>query len=310
MKVSVAMATYNGEKYIEEQLRSILEQTRPVDEVVICDDGSSDGTAAVVRDFIDTHDLKNWNFFENEHNLGYSENFRKAMDKLGSVGGEDRLIFLADQDDYWVKDRVEQMACQMERHPEIALLNTRQQTFCSGEEPWRAPSAGGDFGQPTPMKLTPHTRFLRSLGCEMVVRQSFYERVKPHWYTGWAHDEFLWSMALLGGSCYEWAYVSLYRRLHEKQVSGHLGHETQKRIQYLEGVRQSSEYLLRVSEEEGAPNDVCRLFRKNVRAHQLRLELIQKRKRLAALRLLPYLRYYYAPKSYLVELAMALKGTI
>ena len=52
MKISVAMATYNGEKYIKEQLQSILQQTMPVDEIIISDDGSSDATLVYIDEFI------------------------------------------------------------------------------------------------------------------------------------------------------------------------------------------------------------------------------------------------------------------
>ena len=49
MTVSVAMCTYNGALYIEEQLRSILAQTIPVNEIVICDDGSTDTTIDILH---------------------------------------------------------------------------------------------------------------------------------------------------------------------------------------------------------------------------------------------------------------------
>ena len=51
-KVSVAMITYNGEKYIEEQLNSILNQTTKPDEIIISDDGSTDGTISIVQDIL------------------------------------------------------------------------------------------------------------------------------------------------------------------------------------------------------------------------------------------------------------------
>ncbi len=302
------MATYNGEKYIEEQLQSILDQTRPVDEVVICDDRSQDNTVQIVRKFIDVNNLTNWTYVVNEQNLGYIKNFRKAIDLINSKDETDKLIFLSDQDDHWVKDRVERMASEMEKHPEIGLLNTKQQTFRNGCEPWKDTSSANDIGEPKQIKLTPYTRFLRSLGCEMVFRKSFYDSVKQHWYCGWAHDEFLWSMAMLYNTCYEWDYISLYRRLHEKQVSGHLGHAKEKRIDYLQGVKRSSEHLLSLSEKEGLPESTQKLFRKNVKTHKLRLDMINQGKAISAFRLIPCLRYYYAPRSYFVELKMALKG--
>ena len=58
MKISVAMATYNGAQYIEEQLESIRIQTMPVDEVRICDDGSSDDTVEVICHYIREHGLE------------------------------------------------------------------------------------------------------------------------------------------------------------------------------------------------------------------------------------------------------------
>ena len=56
-KVSVAMATYNGEKYIESQLRSVLSQIRQPDEVVITDDCSTDGTVEIINRFISENRL-------------------------------------------------------------------------------------------------------------------------------------------------------------------------------------------------------------------------------------------------------------
>lgn len=304
MRTSVALATYNGEKYITEQLESILNQTVPADEVIITDDCSTDRTAEIVEDFIKKHSLSGtWRFSVNEANRGFAENFRLA---INAATGD--LIFPCDQDDVWVEDRIERMTAEMKKNPEIGVLNTRQNMFCDGEEPWKGRPLSPDAGTPKRIELTSYTRFLRSLGCEMVIRESFYESVKEHWYKGWAHDEFLWSLGMLYGACYEWEYVSLYRRIHENQVSSRFGHEKQKRIDYLQGVKQSSEHLLRLCEDKGMPDDVCKLFRNNVETHRLRLELIRDRKLLHAFRLLPRLRYYYAPKSYLVELSMALKG--
>ena len=80
MKVSVAMAAFNGEKFIEEQLASILSQTRPVDEVIICDDRSSDRTAELAEDFIARKHLQDtWRVEVNTQNVGYASNFIGAV---------------------------------------------------------------------------------------------------------------------------------------------------------------------------------------------------------------------------------------
>ena len=67
MTVSVVMSSYNGEKYIREQLESLLMQTRKIDEVIIADDCSSDNTVAIVEDFIRKNNLKsNWRIIINK----------------------------------------------------------------------------------------------------------------------------------------------------------------------------------------------------------------------------------------------------
>ena len=120
MTVSVAIAAYNGEKYIEEQLKSIFEQSVKVDEVVICDDGSSDDTVKICRAFISDNNLENWHLYENDLNKGYCFNFYGAIDKCtGDV------IFLADQDDKWQKNKVERMTAVLKGNSDISVLSSR-----------------------------------------------------------------------------------------------------------------------------------------------------------------------------------------
>lgn len=113
MKISVCMGIYNGEKYIEEQLLSILQQTRQPDEVILCDDQSADDTAGYVQHFIVAHNLQDgWKYIRNEQNKGYPGNFYFCMSLCtGDV------VFLADQDDIWHKEKIEKMVRALEREP-------------------------------------------------------------------------------------------------------------------------------------------------------------------------------------------------
>lgn len=120
MTVSVAIAAYNGEKYIEKQLKSILNQTHKVDEVVICDDCSTDSTADICNKFISENGLKNWKFYVNDKNKGYCLNFYGAFDKC-----KGDVIFLADQDDEWHTDKVEKMLDCLCDNPDITVLASR-----------------------------------------------------------------------------------------------------------------------------------------------------------------------------------------
>ena len=79
MTVSVVMATYNGVEYLEEQLDTIREQTRSVNELIICDDGSTDNTVGILKDYISRYGLaEKWQVYENSSNLGYADNFNHA----------------------------------------------------------------------------------------------------------------------------------------------------------------------------------------------------------------------------------------
>lgn len=105
LSCSVAMATYNGEKYILEQLNSFKKQTKIIDEIIICDDGSTDGTVSLIESYIKKNPSVNINFYRNEKNLGYSKNFYKAA----SLARGD-IVFFSDQDDIWSESKVENVS--------------------------------------------------------------------------------------------------------------------------------------------------------------------------------------------------------
>lgn len=300
LKLSAVLACYNGEKYIEKQLNSILDQSRKIDEVIVTDDRSSDRTVELVNRCLAACPPKNWKCEINETNLGFAENFRKALEQ---ATGD--LIFLCDQDDIWKQDRAEQMAAIMECHPEIGLLNTDYASFRDGEN-----LLMGDYCEcaekPVQIRLNRHTFFLRYPGCVMCVRKSFYDKVKDLWIKGWAHDEFLWSAALLYDCCYALHYCSLERRLHEEQTSGGVGHTKEKRIAYLSGLQKSSDCL----EKAAWDSKKRRLYRKMRVVHQYRLELIRDKKWIRAMQLLFCLGYYHSVRSYPIELMIALKGEL
>lgn len=104
MKTSLVMAIYNGEKYIIEQLESIINQTVPIDEAILIDDCSTDCSYQIVQQFISGYQLINWKLIKNENNLGYRNNFKKGLEM---VSGD--IVFLSDQDDRWHENKVETM---------------------------------------------------------------------------------------------------------------------------------------------------------------------------------------------------------
>ena len=101
-KISVVMATYNGEKYIKEQMESILAQSLQYFEFIICDDCSIDSTVQILNEYAARD--KRIKVFVNEHNLGFKKNFEKA---ISFCSGD--YIALSDQDDIWTKDHLEKL---------------------------------------------------------------------------------------------------------------------------------------------------------------------------------------------------------
>ena len=103
LSISVAMCTFNGERYLRAQLQSIAAQDRPADEVVICDDCSSDGCAKIAQEFSRRVAFP-VRVVINEENLGTIKNFEKA---ISLTTGE--IVVLADQDDVWYPHKLQRI---------------------------------------------------------------------------------------------------------------------------------------------------------------------------------------------------------
>jgi glycosyltransferase involved in cell wall biosynthesis len=105
------MATYNGAKFLKEQLGSLVAQTRLPDELIICDDTSSDQSMDILLDFARTAPFK-VEVIRNEKNVGYAKNFEKA---ISLCTGE--IIFLSDQDDVWFPEKIEIVEAELLKDP-------------------------------------------------------------------------------------------------------------------------------------------------------------------------------------------------
>ena len=111
MRLSVAMCTYNGEKYLGEQLESLLRQQRLPDELVVADDRSTDGTVALLLQFAATAPFP-VRVVENPQNLGFSRNFAQC---IALCQGD--VIALADQDDVWYPEKLSRLEAIFEAEP-------------------------------------------------------------------------------------------------------------------------------------------------------------------------------------------------
>jgi len=111
MKISVAFIVYNGTQHLRQQLDSILAQTHKVDEIIICDDASSDNTKEILEEYKKNNPNLFFLHYINQ-NIGPTKNIEKAI--LACTG---ELILLADQDDYWEDDKVETIIKYFEQNP-------------------------------------------------------------------------------------------------------------------------------------------------------------------------------------------------
>jgi glycosyltransferase involved in cell wall biosynthesis len=113
--ISIAMTTYNGEKYIDEQINSILRQTYQDFELIICDDASNDSTWNILQKYERLD--RRIHCFLNEKNLGFIKNFEKTITLC-----QYDYIALSDQDDIWTDDHLEKL-----------LENIGENQLCAGD---------------------------------------------------------------------------------------------------------------------------------------------------------------------------------
>jgi len=115
--VSIVLGAYNGEKYLKEQLDSIINQTYPNMEIVVVDDASTDGTKAILENYAAKDDRIKVYF--NENNVGVIKNFENGV--LQTHGA---YIAFADQDDVWAADKIETL---------VSNLGDAMLVYCNSE---------------------------------------------------------------------------------------------------------------------------------------------------------------------------------
>ena len=206
-KISVCMATYNGEKYIKEQVDSILKQLGPEDEIIVSDDGSKDATIETLRSYCDVrikiyhHTSCGANSFEKA-----SSNFENALTK---ATGD--IIFLSDQDDIWTDDKVKVMVDGLKNN---LMVQCQLAPFSADSE------------TDTKLIIQNQKGFLANLcvlpfvGCCMAFRKSLLESILPFPKGIIAHDAWIGMVGFVSG---RYMFINdkcqLYR-LHGANVSG------------------------------------------------------------------------------------------
>ena len=117
-KISVVLAAWKGETYIGEQLRSLFQQTRLPDEILIGDDSPDDATEKAIREILPEAPASiRIDYRKNPQRLGFIANFSALIER---ASGD--YIFLCDQDDIWLNEKIEILSSELDAHPDCALV--------------------------------------------------------------------------------------------------------------------------------------------------------------------------------------------
>lgn len=309
MKTSVVLATYNGEKYIEEQLKTILNQTLKVDEVLIYDDCSKDSTQCIVERFIKDNNLCNWHFKVNENNLGYENNFNKLM--YDSTGD---LVFLCDQDDIWKIDKVEKTVSFFENNKDVDLLCTDNDFLNTLNSKKIKEIKNMKFNNKIELLNANKKNFhIGRPGCDMIVRREFLMEIKNYWVDKWAQDDFLWRFAYLKGTIALYHFCGITRRLHENNTARKEGITKYRTIEgrsnHLFNDLCNLESALKYFEDNNNDNKkVERVLKKNIKARKIRIKMLRKRNIFLWMLMFFYIGTYPRKKGFILDLIVILKG--
>ena len=203
-KISVCMATYNGEKFIKKQLESILNQTMEVDEIIISDDNSTDNTLEIIKSFNNSKIkvLKNLE-------QGVVNNFENSLEK--STGD---YIFLADQDDIWTLDKVEKVIKNLKIYDLVVhnakIINSEDKIICKKTFFEIRNSKKG---------LLKNLYKNSYIGCCMAFNRNILEKSMPFPKNIPMHDSWIGLISEIYGKIYFDEEVLFYYRMHENNVT-------------------------------------------------------------------------------------------
>lgn len=240
MKISIALATYNGGEYLQEQLDSFLKQNVQPDELVISDDGSVDNTIEIIQRF-QKHAPFDVVLIKNNENCGYACNFSRALSATTGT-----IVFLSDQDDVWFENKISFMLFVADKHPESQVI------MCDAALTDEELNNVGytKLGQIRASGL-PDSSFV--MGCCVAVRKEFLELILPIPKTYPSHDDWIVRMADGVGAKYIAEEVLQYYRRHggnqSKFIANSLSRVTRTKI-----IKHRLTALVRATKGVGAAN--------------------------------------------------------
>lgn len=218
--VSVALCSCNGEKYIADQLQSIVDQTLLPTEIIVCDDASEDRTIDIVDIFVQKYSTIHWVIKHNTKRLGVRQNFEQAIKLTTS-----EYIATSDQDDIWNLQKLERLMA-MIQEKNVALIHSG---FIYIDKKGEKINVNIDI--PSDMSL--NTYILRDnnvTGCTCLFKATLKKILFPLPRFFYFHDRWLAIMAYNNGGIYFCNEPLTYYRQHESNVVAYLGGGGKKKI--------------------------------------------------------------------------------
>lgn len=240
MTAGVAIALYNGARFLEAQLDCLRCQSCPPDQVVMCDDGSSDDTVALARGYIEKHGLQErWSITVNQQNLGYAKNFYHAMSLCHT-----ELIYMCDQDDIWKPDKIEKMNGVMADRPDISLLMCKGGVIDAEGTDMHGLliSESKETEKVEPVDSATVLRSLSWTGMLMCVRKEFLSQWKDMLYPVPAPHDFALALCASDlGVFFTYDYVGAFHRRHDNNAANE-EHRISKVLNLKTKLRESVKY--------------------------------------------------------------------
>jgi glycosyltransferase involved in cell wall biosynthesis len=222
-RVDILLAAYNGEKYLQEQLDSLLAQTHGYWRIIARDDGSTDGTIKILQEFAQAHPGKLEIIHDRFGNLGAGRNFGKLMEYVHEHSDAAYLMF-CDQDDRWYPDKIEKTlkamhALEKENKPNLPLVvhTELHLTHANGSD------MGLNMHTSTRVKdgTLKNQMLRRSMwGCTMMLNRPLLDLAVPMPESVYAHDEWAGLLARSVGKHHFIAEPTMDYRQHAANVSG------------------------------------------------------------------------------------------
>ena len=304
MRISIVISTYNGEKFILDQLESIRNQTHQADEVIICDDCSTDSTPDLVKDYIGKNNL-DWTIIINDENKGWQKNF---MDLMEMASGD--IVFTCDQDDIWDKRKAAAMLDIMSTHDQINLLVSDYLEFTSDDDLTDSDKKTDKPGEIRSINLNKKFFTVDYPGCTYCIRKTFFDEIKKYWKPGFPHDALLWRFSIFSDSLYVCDDVLFYWRKHaesEFAIETNRKKNLADRIEWIDYAFDFSEQILqyiKVNKKLKNRKKKAMLINDFMKYLYLRRMLFVKKNPIYAIMLLKHMGYYRDFKMYLGDCYM------